>query len=124
MVGRGGRRSCLSRRHANRHAANSGPRRVGKPATAQPIEADLVTTQRINHWWQRFCQLSPEEAERVEDAALAQANPVTTRTYARLKQKGSRLFESVRMSLVASFLERRAGQADSQASPAAKKPHA
>jgi hypothetical protein len=88
--------------------------RTPKRLLAQPpsqgrilVEADdLASANRSNLLWQEFCRLPQEEADGIEQAALSAATPLVADTYHRLKGSRPKLFETVRMSLIVSYLER------------------
>jgi len=88
--------------------------RTPKRLPAQPpsqgrilVEADdLASANRSNLLWQEFCRLPQEEADGIEQAALTAATPLVADTYRRLKGSRPKLFETVRMSLIVSYLER------------------
>jgi hypothetical protein len=106
------------RRRARR--ATSEPKKMANPETARKVlvEADqLHSSDRVSVWWEEFCRLPKEEAERIEQAALESASPLLVETYHRLKQSRRNLFESVRMSLIASYMEKAENQPLSPSDP-------
>lgn len=106
------------RRRARR--ATSEPKKMATPETARKVlvEADqLHSSDRVSVWWEEFCRLPKEEAERIEQAALESASPLLVETYHRLKQSRRNLFESVRMSLIASYMEKAEKQPPSPSDP-------